>query len=222
MSKNIFFLAAISIVIALSGCKGPDKMAYYTAEYFVRYLEGEQIIKAESRIYAGPDAISVKPVPCEFMHFRDYEMTPNSKLGDIYQYEAAMPFAAKCSFEFQLTKDKKAETYAYELPQVPSFSVNDSLGLAKGVALTWAGAPLRQGESINLIFEKKDRSTAEATVTGPTAGNSLVIPLVQVKGISPGLWSVYLVRSSKTELVEEDHSITAEGAYYTKPIQVEL
>lgn len=222
MFKNTLFIATALLVILFSGCKGEDKMAYYSAEYFVRYLEGEQTVKADARIYAGTDAASVKPVACESMHFREYEMKANSKLGNLYQYEAKMPFAAKCAFEFQLTTTKKPQAFSYEMTPVPSFSVSDSLGLPKGLFLTWEGTPLVLGESIVLIFEQDDRSTAEATVTGPTPGNSVAIPRIQLKGISPGTWAVYLVRKRNVVLVEEDHSITAEAAYYTKPKQVNL
>ena len=221
MLKTTLFIAT-ALLVLFSGCKGEDKTAYYVAEYFVRYLEGEQTVKADARIYAGTDAASVKPVACENMHFREYEMKANGKLGNLYQYEAKMPFAAKCAFEFQLTEAKKPQSFSYEMAQVPSFSVSDSLGLPKGLFLTWEGTPLVQGESIVLIFEKEDRSTAEATVTGPTLSNSIAIPRIQLKGISPGTWAVYLVRKHNVVLVEEDHSITAEAAYYTKPMQVTL
>lgn len=216
------WLLAIASLLMLTGCSNPQGDGFYAAEYFVRYLEGEGAIKAEARIYTGKDATDAKPALCESVRFREYEMKAHPDLPGLYQYEALISYAKECRFSFRLSKGSDEIDYRYQMPGIARFTLSDSLGIDKGLLLDWEGPALQQGETIVLIFEKADHTTAEAMVTGPTLQNRILIPKAQLKGINAGEWSVYLVLRSKTEIVESDHSITAESAYYTHAMRIVL
>ena len=107
---------------------------------------------------------------------------------------------------------------------IPGFKFEPSvLSASKSAALTWEGPGLERGEALTLIWENvKDNLTVSMDMYVQGQYPRIDFPAAKMKELSPGQWTVYIVRK---KLVKADISGIAAQAvaeFYSKTIPVEF
>lgn len=210
------------------GCRSTqpqEKPNHLFAEFFVRYLQAEQELKAHASFYEG-DTIKTA-VPKSFAGgatFQGQSMEARNLPGGTirYIYEQLGSYADTFQFSF---KDDFGQSRGIPVAMTPidSFAVQGGqASRSTGMGLYARGGQLSRGESMVLLFSDENQKASTILLTGPSAGEAYRIPAAKVETLSPGKNTLYLVKKKRTVEKGDSLSILADIEFYTRTIEVEI
>jgi len=213
--KHIFFW----ILIFSSGvfCSPAQKPKTQSAECYVRYLVPEGQLLAEMTLREGPagqKAQNAVVVPGG-VQYQGIRMNELSSDGVSYQLNRASGYDLQHVFTWMAGKQRK---FDMSLSPITAFSFgSDTLSRETPATFTWEGAPLERGETVVFLWETPDRiQTVPMEVIATPGQQSIEFPAVQVSKLSPGKWTLYLVRKKMTKANLEGTEVTGIAEYYTR------
>ncbi len=219
-----YFLLLL-IAAAFFSCQSerPQEAPMY-ADFFVRYLEEEQQLKAHVSFYEGDTLTSSKPVIFDGdVTFQGNRMQPREIVKNQtfrYVYNGSDAYNRTFSFKFPKSGLGKQE-YAVAMSPIEDFAVkNDAVSLSNGMVLELKGEPLLANESLVLLFTGENNVSIAAEFAGPFDVAELNVPAVQLFGVEPGKNALYLVKKQTSTGRAGNVDCTASIEFYTKLIEV--
>ncbi len=217
--KHIFFL--ILTTLALLCCESQQKADKHTLFCYARYDEALKLAKAEANLQDSGSKTSLE-IPGG-IRYQGMEMKLTPIYGMSYRYEYPAEFLAEQVFDWRDAGNRK-QVFRMNTSAVTKFSLKDSaISQTQATALQWEGSPLGKGETMVLMWENAQEGRTLPLEVASTLGTPQIdIPAAKLKDLSPGDWTLYLVRK---KLVKDTiagmpvHGITE---FYSKPIDVKV
>jgi len=193
------------------------------ADYYVRYLAGENQLKAEAVFKKGTDsskAISVQPEGSIFLNQQKLKSFFLSKKNIRFQYEGDKILGDDYIFRF-VKDDNTTIDYDAGLKDIKSFSISGIASKSKGITISWEGSPLSDREEIVvLITDEKNKAATQTFQSSPN--NAVTISADKLNKLSTGKGFVYLVRKNFGKEKIQDLNIKSAAEYYTDKIDLEI
>ncbi|MBL7829364.1 MAG: hypothetical protein JNJ57_22195 [Saprospiraceae bacterium] len=217
--KRIFFLVLTTLVFFC--CTAEEKKTYQSANCYVRYDEAQGRVSAEATFNHPESKIAVE-VPGG-VRFQSNDMKATTTYGHMYRYEETVKFQPEQVFEWG-PKNKGASTLKVGIVPIQNFSFGTSeISFGDAVKLTWDGAALGKGETLVFMWENKEKGLTVPLEVSTTIGEPIVeIPGEKMKSISPGNWTLYLVRKKLQKSNVDGIAVNSILEYYTKPIALKI
>lgn len=214
------------IICTLFACASDQSTTQKTtfANYYIRYVEPENKIKAEATFLAGDSINNATPIEIsDGVVFQDHEMIFQDlkTRGIRYQVQKNRPYSKEYRFKY---KDNNGvdQVYLTSMTPITNYSVKDKISKTKGLTLNWEGDPLKQNEHLVFLFDTPDNKALMTDIEGPTTSSEVTIPASKFAGVSLGKGKIYLVKKQIKTLKQEHIVTTSTLEYYTSTIDVEV
>jgi hypothetical protein len=211
--KYIFFLVLPTLFI--SACKQEEKKPILNLRCYVRYdvTSGQVTAEAGMSEIASGKAVEI---PDGIM----YQSTPMKLLpvvGITYQHSYSARFVPEHRFNWLNADGEKIE-FVMGISPIDSFSIGGkSIPNNQPARLEWEGAPLQKGETLVILWENSEEGLTVPMEVTTTVGKPYIdFPAEKLKELTPGKWSLYLVRKKLTKSVVNGYQINGIMEYYTK------
>jgi hypothetical protein len=217
--KHIFFLFLTTL--ALFGCAPKEKSQNRTLFCYVRYDEAVKAVKAEASLQ-DPGAKTSLEIPGG-IRYQGMEMELTPVYGMTYRYEYTANFLSEHVFEWRDQQNSKQLSRTSLDPINSFFLPGKTLATAQPTAVQWDGTPLGKGETMVLLWENTEEGQTVPMEVSTTSGRPQIdIPAVKMKDITPGNWTLYLVRKKLIKNTVADLPVNTILEYYTKAIEVKV
>lgn len=220
----IFFI--LFLAFSLNACKeekGRSAQQKVFADFYVRYLEPEQELKAYAAFIEGQKIEEGHPKTFPGgLNFMSVRMDPK-KLSDEtirYHYATKRNFTSNFTFSF-IQEDGLVREFKTSLNNIEGFHVTKGASLSKGLQLNYSGAALGQGESLLLLFTDSLSQAYTLQANGPTETNIFFEP-DQLRHIPAGKMELYLVRKKLVEGVQDNYDYRFALEYYSDILTLSL
>ncbi|MCB9040001.1 MAG: hypothetical protein H6557_25550 [Lewinellaceae bacterium] len=224
----IFLFVMAAGAAFFGGCKDTqpeESPRHLFAEFFVRYLQAEEELKAHASFFEG-DTIQTA-VPKSFAGgaaFQGQDMAVRNLPGGTirYTYEQRSAYADTFRFNFKDDFGQRREIQVAMVP-IDSFAVEGGqASKSAGMALYARGGQLGRGESMVLLFTGEKNKASTIMLTGPSAGEEYRIPAAKVEPLSTGKNTLYLVKKKRAAEEGDSLSTVSDIEFYTYTIDVEV
>ncbi len=217
--KHIFFLFLTTL--ALFGCAPKEKAQNRTLFCYVRYDEAVKAVKAEASLQ-DPGAKTSLEIPGG-IRYQGMEMELAPVYGMTYRYEYTANFLPEHVFEWRDQQNSKQLSRTSLDPINSFFLPGKTIATAQPTAVQWDGTPLGKGETMVLLWENTEEGQTVPMEVSTTSGRPQIdIPAVKMKDITPGDWTLYLVRKKLSKNKVADLPVNTILEYYTKAIEVKV
>lgn len=213
--KYIFFW----ILIFCSGvfCSPTRQPKKQTAECYIRYLVPEGQLLAEMTLFESPAGQTARnpvaaPGGLQYQGVRMHEITSD---GVSYQISQTGGYTPQHVFTWT---DGKPRKFSMELPPISTFTFgSNTLSRDTPATFTWEGAPLERGETLVFLWETPDRlKTVPMEIIATPGQQNIQFPAAKLAELTPGTWTLYLVRKKLTKAQSEGMDISGIAEYYTQ------
>lgn len=217
--KYIFF--SILTTLAILACNDKKTAPKLSLQCYVRYDEPGKAIKAEASM-RDEDAKKVVEIPGG-IRYQHMEMELAPAIGMTYRYEYTAQFVNEHVFDWNDEKNGKQQ-FKMTIDPITTFALGAStISNAKPNSIAWEGTPLGKGETMVFIWENaKNNMTIPMEVTTSSGQPFIDIPAEKLKGLTPGDWTLYLVRKKLTKEIVNGMPVNGIMEYYTKPISIKV
>jgi hypothetical protein len=200
--KHIFFLFLTTL--ALFGCAPKEKAQNRTLFCYVRYDEAVKAVKAEASLQ-DPGAKTSLEIPGG-IRYQGMEMELAPVYGMTYRYEYTANFLPEHVFEWRDQQNSK------QLSRTSLDPINSFFLPGKTIATAQPTA----------VQNTEEGQTVPMEVSTTSGRPQIDIPAVKMKDITPGKWTLYLVRKKLSKNKVADLPVNTILEYYTKAIEVKV
>lgn len=220
MTKHIFF--SVLTTLAFSYCSAPEDNKIYRFTCYVRYDETLGIEKAECQITEGATNNLGIEIPGG-IKFQGEPMKPMDIQGVQYRREVKTSFTTDHKFTWTGKKNKE---YAFNLPLggLNNFRFeHDTLRHNQPATLKWDGPALQKGESLVLLWEQTGSGkTVPIELISLGSESKIEFPAAKLTELTPGNWSLYLVRKRLVKTTINGVTATGTAELYTKSRKIKV
>lgn len=215
MKPHFFCLCLVTVCL---GCGPQTPVLRQTFQCYARFDAAARQTKAEATLKEGPDENHLVPIePIGGFQYQGVAMHLLPIQGITYQSNYNAVYQASHLFAW---KDKKGQPLAFEvaMPRIDSFYfTNSALSVSSPATLRWTGGTLEKGETLVLLWENPiDNKTVSVEAYNSDGIDRLEIPAAKMAELSPGRWSLYLVRKRLTKGAAGPVEATGIAEYYTR------
>ncbi len=214
MKRTFFWVLTILILGACAGTTNIEKMS---ASCYVRYLAPESALYAEFKLRPENPAGKAIELPAGVR----YQGTLMNKLSIpelTYRLEQSGGFAEAQQFDW---KDPQQQDHSFKskMAVIQSFAFEPAvLSTQKPATMQLVGPPLEKGESIVMIWESLVGNLTVSMEVRATAGQQQIdFPASQLAKLTPGEWTLYLVRKKGVSADVDGTPIVGIMEYYSHP-----
>lgn len=217
--KHIFFL--VLTTLALLGCNAQEKAGKHTLFCYVRYDESAQTVISEASLQDEGNKTSIELPGGIRYQGREMELKP--VYGMTYHYEYPAKFIPDHVFDWRDKKNIK-NTATLHMDAITAFSLPaKSISASQAAEVHWEGTPLDKGETMVFMWENtKEGLTVPLEVASTSRMPVIIIPAAKMSSITPGDWTLYLVRKKLSKETVGEMPVNGILEYYTKPINVKV
>lgn len=197
---------------------GPEKKSQ-SVDCYVRYLVPEGQLYAELTLREGPPGEAAQhsataPGGVQYQGVRMHEISSD---GVIYRLDRTGGYPPQHVFTWT-DENKKARQFRMELSPITAFTFGSAtLSRQSPAVFTWDGAPLEKGEVLVFLWETVDRLTTVPMEVIATPGQQRIeFPAAKIAELSPGVWTLYIVRKKLTKAVVEGAAATGVAEFYSR------
>lgn len=220
--KYFIFLAILALVACQSEQKAP---AHIYVDYYVRYLQTEQQLKAHAAFYEGDTLETARSLTFENdVKFQGYKMLPRQVEEDRtmrYVFNGTGTYDSTFLFQYTDTKGQ-AQEYKISMAPIRDFSIVGEASRDKGIVLKLEGEPFQANESLIMLFTSEKNQSAMAEFKGPFDLEELKVPPVQLMKVEEGKNFLYLVKKQVNSTQSGNMDITSSAEFYTKVIELQI
>lgn len=217
-----YFMTVLGISACQTGERAQDKQL--TLDCYVRVLEQEGNILAEATMLSLPPKGSETPansiVPIEIpggIRYQGSPMNTRPNAGLTYTKQYPGGFVPEHIFSWD-DSDKVRHNLTLKMNSVTAFSFGSkAVSLSQPARLTWEGGPSERGEVFVLMWENiKGHQTVPMEVIVQGQLPQIDFPVGKLKELTPGEWTLYIVR--KKLVKEQTGGISAKAVleFYSK------
>jgi len=230
LMRPIFFyvLVAFSIFACQSGPKPAPNRQFL--DCYIRVLEAEKEVLAEATMLSIPlkanPSQPAEKTPVEIPSGIRYQGSPMSaRPGAGLTYAKVFPgeFVQDHTFSWD-DKEQKRHTFTFKMNQIKNFSLGATkLSNNKPAQFTWEGGPLERGEALVLMWENpKENLTVPMEFIVQGSLSIADLPAAKMKELSPGTWSLYVVRKKLVKFSQDGIDAQAIMEFYSNTINVNI
>ncbi len=207
--------------MALFSCNSQQKAEKHTLFCYARYDEPLKIAKAEATLQDEVNKTSLE-IPGG-IRYQGMEMKLTPIYGMSYRYEYPAAFLAEQVFDWRDANNNK-QVFRMSFDAVTNFSLNQpSISLSEPTSLKWEGNPLGKGETMVLMWENAQEGRTLPLEVASSIGVPLIeIPAAKLKELSPGDWTLYLVRKKLVKDIIAGMPVNGIAEYYSSAISVKV
>lgn len=222
------YLFGILILCTLAACQNEQAAANEVklfANYYVRYLQNEQQLKAEASFKKGLEKENAKKIDLAGeIRLLNTPLIPININGSILRYQLEQKTKLKPNYEFVLEHDSgELSKHKIEISPIREFSLENGVASqSKGFQLNWEGANLSENDRLLIMITDQNDKAHSITINGPTSGQSAAIQGTDLLGLATGNGYIYLVKKSNQEEIQNKTVINSLAEYYTDRILVEI
>ena len=218
---------ALFVCVCLAACnsKPAETKSAETlfANFYIRYLETEKLLKAEAFFLKGDSLKNAKPFQPEagvsFQNSGTESRTlPNQSVR--YGYENLADYPNKFEFKFE-NSNGEDQTQTFELNRAGNFSVQSELSKSKGGELKLEEDKLAEGESFVFLITDSENQTV-SLITKLDEDNAFKIPAEKLKELAVGEIKFYPVKKQVKEVTENGYHYTSTIEYYSRTYTFKL
>ncbi len=224
MKSFLLFLLGISLIGCATKETSADQ-AHLFADYYVRFLQTEQQVKAYATFLKGDSLETAQPAEwIELVRFQGDQMESRSigAQSKRFVYNGPAAYASAFTFSYK-DKNNKEQKVTIPMPGIQDFSVLGAASKSNGMSIQLSGIDIAENESLILLFTDSKNASSTIPLPGPIKmGGTLTLPASYLKSVSLGKNKLYLVRNLKsiTRTLEQD--ITIESEFYSKTVELEV
>jgi len=213
--KFIFFL--VLTTLAIFACSQPDTPKKRTLDCYIRFDEAQGTVMADASFQeTTPEANKPVEMPGG-VFYQNVAMELLPIQGMTYRKEYPAGFMREHTFRWEEAAGKSA-SFTMRMNPLKEFGFGgDTVWHDRPATLKWKGPGLEKGEALVLIWEQKN---AGKTVSMEliTIGNDAAIyfPAAKMAQLSPGNWTVYLVRKKLSKSLVNNTGVTCTAELYSR------
>ena len=195
------------------------------ANYYVRYLQNEQQLKADASFRKGLEKEKATKIDLAGeVRLANKPLVPVRLNNTIFRYQLEETMDFRSSYDFVLEHDSgEATKHTIALSPIGKFSLENGLASkTDGFQLNWDGAKLEKNERILLMITDKNSKAHSVTINGPSANQMSKIKGADLTGLAAGNGYIYLVKKRMQEEIQGTTVINSLAEYYTDRILVEI
>ena len=216
----LIFLFACLQFNCSSEKQAPQQSLY--ANFEIRYLKPERHLRAQASFAKG-DSINRKPISFPTVHFEERAMDLKKLSNKVPRYQAEQHTDYQSSFSFRMIDENNKEiNYDLQMSPIDSFQIDGPIQKSKELKLNWYGAPLKENESLILLFTDQDNKASSQNINGPTEKAELSIPAPKLSKLSPGKGQLYLVKKQINFHNDQNSKFRSLIEFYTNSIDIEV
>ena len=222
--RLIFF--CFMTIFGIAAChRQPETPANkLSLDCYIRVLESEGRIRAEATMLSlpanGQPAAGSSALPVEIPGGIRYQGSPMSTVpttGLTYFKDFPGEYVPEHIFSWD-DLEKKRHTFTLKMNNITNFTFGSKeISLSKPARFTWEGGSMEKGEALVLMWEnQKENLTVPMELIVQGQLPQIDFPVAKLKELSPGTWTLYMVRK---KLAKADVSGVASKAimeFYSK------
>ncbi|MFN7325546.1 MAG: hypothetical protein ACK5SQ_03095 [Chitinophagales bacterium] len=229
MRPTFFYVLATLGLLACQSSPKPTPNRLFL-DCYVRILESEGQVLAEATMLSIPTQANptqpAEKTPVEIPGGIRYQGSPMSaRPGSGLTYSKAFPgeFVSEHTFSWD-DKEQKRRTFSFKMNQIESFSLGASaLSINQPAQFTWKGGALERGEALVLMWENpKENLTVPMEFIVQGALSVADLPAAKMKELSPGTWTLYVVRKKLVKFSEDSFDAQAILEFYSKTDTIQI
>lgn len=211
----------------LCSCSDPqteEAPPHRFADFFIRYLEGEQQLKAYASFYEGDSLRTATPIAIDGgVQFIGRAMEKRTLPEYGIRYTATHTGSYREQFGFTHPgREGHLEEYLLSMTPVDSFAFEAPPSKQQGATLIVGNGTLKSGETLVFFFSGPDNKAYTIDIDGPTAGVSYLLTPAQLRDLPAGPLQFYLVKKRSTEEKSPAVTVRRTMEYYTRAIDIVL
>ena len=198
----------------------PDKVLPVFANYYIRYIEDDRLLRAEASFKEGENASKSQPITFKggvaFMSSGMQAKKLNEQLIR-YEYLQKVDFP-KDEFRFNF-KDKKEQEHLFNIGLTPivDFEVKKA-SISSGLRIDLKTEPLTSDETLIAILTDTNGNPTTIEQKGPTETSIIQFSLQpHQSSLSPGKATISLIRKKTKRSKKDNYNHSATAEYYSKP-----
>jgi hypothetical protein len=167
---------------------------------YVRILESEGQVLAQGTL---KNTTATTPLPIEVPGGLRYQGGPMKVIGGkglTYQTEFDGEYRPDHTFSWD-DRDGTRHTFAPQMSRLSRWGFgSNTLTLGKPATFTWEGPALDRGETLVFMWENPKTNQAQPMeIYGGPAESKIEFPAAKLAELTPGTWTLYLVRRKLTK-----------------------
>jgi hypothetical protein len=191
---------------------------------YLRYLEEEDRFRAEASLTEQSENGSNVAVEIPGgIQYAGKDMTLLGVQGMTYFAQGQGDFSANQPFTW---KNEKGEAQEFVLSPSPI----TAFGFAEKTVnrnspgnFSWRGDPLGKGEALFFLWQNpKTGATTKMDIISSNAASQIEIPAAKLSQLTPGKWTLYVVRRKMTKSEVGNIPVTGISEYYSKTDTLEV
>lgn len=225
MEKKLLFILVLLVFAACNkdkagagseNAKPADTIDF--AQFYVRFLETENQIKANVSFYTGDSLETARPLELPgTVQFQNNSMTINTlERVKRYVYNSTSEYAAT-GFTFSY-KDFSGNAQQHQIQLAPIQDFTIQTADKNELILKITGAPFDTLETLVILLTNAKNQTFSAELQVPPS-NEIALPQELREQVSPNNNALYLVKKKTVESTQGKTQVTSSIEYYTKSIQ---
>lgn len=215
------FMTVFGITACHQSVTPPNQLSL---DCYIRVLESEGRIRAEATMLSipskGQPAAGSSALPVEIpggIRYQGSPMTTIPTSGLTYFKDFPGTYVPEHIFSWD-DSEKKRHTFTLKMNQITNFTFGSkTIPLSQPARFTWEGGSMEKGETLVLMWEnQKENLTVPMELIVQGQLPQIDFPVAKLKDLSPGTWTLYIVRK---KLVKTDVSGVASKAileFYSK------
>lgn len=185
-------------------------------EFYIRYDQAQGTVMADAVVKdAGPGHKTMENPGG--INYQSVAMELLPMIGLTYRTQYPANFVKDHTFTWK-DEQQKPRIFTMHLNPITDFNFGgDAISNKKSATLKWDGPPLEKGEVMMLIWEQEaTHQTVSVELIAVGKGSELEFPATKMSELSPGKWTVYLIRKKLSKENIDGNQITCTGEIYSK------
>jgi hypothetical protein len=213
--KHIFFF--IMITLAFYCCSTANAVRKLNFDFYVRIDEAQGAVKATATVFEGETSLKQADIPGG-VKYQGKSMDLMTQPEKSYQRQFNSGFSTVQLFSW-VDAAGQAQEFKTQMNQIKSFGFeHDTVSNNLPAVLHWDGSPLERGESMVLMWENPtSHQTVPIELFTISSESRVDLPALKMKPLTPGQWTLYLVRKKLVRGNVNGSTVTCNLEQYTKP-----
>lgn len=219
--KIKFLPFCVIILVSIFSCQSDTSKTQSNqpttfANFYVRYMENENRIKATANFDQGKNRETATPIKIEngvFFHNANMNERKIQNYGIRYKYELNGDFSE--NFKFRFTEPNKGKmNYEVKINPIQKISFPDGISKSKGMSVNWEGLPLAENESLAFLIQGNKGRTIQFVLKGKTETSSIKVPRSEISNLGLGLAKIEVVRMQSLTTEEPNFIVECNTEFY--------
>ncbi|MCB0641020.1 MAG: hypothetical protein KDC44_05245 [Phaeodactylibacter sp.] len=223
-TNRLFLLFSGLLFLSLSCQQTPEyKGPILFGDLYVRFLQDTDEVKATATFVLGDSLqVAVPFRPEGGVAFQGGGMGGRAITERLYRYnwENTLKYPEQFQFSFK-NQNGAAQQFSGTLSPITQVSLPKPLSLRQG-GRVHIQAPIAENEKVVLLFNSSDNTSKSITLSGPIPDGQLQLSAEQLKSLTPGAWTLFLVKKQLQVFSQAEQEITLSIEFYAQEQQVEV